>query len=276
MRVLVLVLLASLVSVSACSAPRECWRTAPAAPITLETAGIYRDGGTLYVEFTDSSGCKYQMSHDRKIGPDRPRCLYINATHPDHEGAVLLDSEGDVAQGAADCLDLWLTSNVDAESLERISSAAGMGKLTRDEMKIARVMDMVSTIRSRPCSPEAYDEFLIRVDRLECPSEVAVGDTLRLRFWGTVGPDGCHEFSHFETESSPHRLDVGVYGRHYRRFGCPEVVVMLFGQELKLPAQFPGEMVIAVSRPGEPALLDTVTVTPGPSSPEGGRALESE
>ena len=104
-------------------------------------------------------------------------------------------------------------------------------------------------------------EFVIRVNRLECAPEATVGDTLRLRFWGQVGSDGCHEFSHFSTERDSHRVDITVLGIVRPMAMCPEVMVMLAGRELEIYPLYEGDMTVVVHRPGESALVDTVRVS---------------
>ena len=104
-------------------------------------------------------------------------------------------------------------------------------------------------------------EFLIRVNRLECAPEATVGDTLRLRFWGQVGSDGCHEFSHFSTERDSHRVDITVLGIVRPMSMCPEVMVMLAGRELEIYPLYEGDLTVVVHRPGESALVDTVRVS---------------
>ncbi len=133
------------------SASPACWRQPPTMPVTLEEADIFRDGGTLYVMFVDARGCRYRITHDRRVGAGGPRCLYINATHPTHAGATMLDPAGDVAGQAANALEHWLQSAYGRPTLMRIASATSMAELTREEASGARVFDMVRTIRSAPC-----------------------------------------------------------------------------------------------------------------------------
>jgi len=102
--------------------------------------------------------------------------------------------------------------------------------------------------------------FVIGVNRLECADEATVGDTLRLRFWGLVGSDGCHEFSHFSTERDSHQVDITVMGSVQPLGGCPEVMVMLGGAELDVYPLYEGDLTVVVHQPGETALVETVHV----------------
>ncbi len=104
-------------------------------------------------------------------------------------------------------------------------------------------------------------EFVIGVNRFECASEAVVGDTLHLRFWGLVGSDGCHEFSHFSTKRDSHQVDITVLGVARPLGICPEVIVMLGGRELDIYPLYEGDMVVVVHGPGESALMDTVRVS---------------
>jgi len=102
--------------------------------------------------------------------------------------------------------------------------------------------------------------FQIRVDRLECARGATVGDTLHLRFWGLVGSDGCHEL-HFRTERDSFSVDVAVMGVVQPMTGCPEVIVMLGGQELTVHPLYEGDLTVVVHQPGGSVLVDTVHVT---------------
>lgn len=105
-------------------------------------------------------------------------------------------------------------------------------------------------------------EYTIRVERFDCPDQIAEDDTLRLQFWGTVGADGCHAFSRFDVQRDSNRVEVRVLGVVQPELGCPEVIVPLFGEELEIHPLAQGELVITVPRPGESALVDTVRILP--------------
>ncbi len=53
------------------------------------------------------------------------------------------------------------------------------------------------------CSTEPendYTYFKIMVDSLSHPDTISVNDTLKIKFYGFVGPDGCHKISRFEEQ----------------------------------------------------------------------------
>ena len=103
--------------------------------------------------------------------------------------------------------------------------------------------------------------FQIGIERVECAHEAVVGDTLHLRFWGLIGSDGCHEFAHFRTERDSFSVDVAVMGVVQPMTGCPEVIVMLGGQELSVHPLYEGDLTVVVHQPGGSVLVDTVHVT---------------
>jgi len=125
-----------------------CADETPADPVTVGETGIYRDGGTLFVVFTDAKGCAYQISLDRRMAGGT-QCLYVNAKHPTHEGAKQLDTGGELAAGIADSLERWLRSQYDGPAWESLS--ADGARLSDEEARGVGVWEMVRTIRSQPC-----------------------------------------------------------------------------------------------------------------------------
>ncbi len=41
-------------------------------------------------------------------------------------------------------------------------------------------------------------DFLIKIDSIVYPDTIQLTDTLSVKFYGEVGPDGCYEFNRFE------------------------------------------------------------------------------
>jgi hypothetical protein len=103
-------------------------------------------------------------------------------------------------------------------------------------------------------------EFIVRVDSMSHPSFAATTDTITIRLFGTVGPDGCHSFSHFEDTWQPLRLDLTVWGQVSAAAGCPDVMVYLNGKEYKLVATQQGWLSINIQQPDGSILTDFIIV----------------
>ncbi|MCU0332694.1 MAG: hypothetical protein MUC75_04935 [Ignavibacteriaceae bacterium] len=50
------------------------------------------------------------------------------------------------------------------------------------------------------------------VDSLSRPDTISVNDTLKIKFYGFVGPNGCHKFSYFEEQKILNVLELTVWG----------------------------------------------------------------
>jgi hypothetical protein len=114
------------------------------------------------------------------------------------------------------------------------------------------------------CSTEPendYTYFKIMVDSLCHQDTISVNDTLKIKFYGFVGPDGCHEFSHFEEHKISYNLELTVWGSkpNFQTL-CPEVLVYLNGEEYKTVLNQIGNYLIKINQPDNSFLLDSVYV----------------
>jgi hypothetical protein len=105
-----------------------------------------------------------------------------------------------------------------------------------------------------------FTPFVVKVDSIAHTSFAASNDTIVVRFFGTIGNDGCHSFSHFETARQALQLDVTVWGQRQEASACPAVMVYLEGREYKfVPAQM-GWLKIIVHQPDGSAIKDSIIV----------------
>jgi len=63
-------------------------------------------------------------------------------------------------------------------------------------------------------------EFIISVDSISVPETVLAEDSIPVRVFGWVGPDGCHRFSHFEVKKTPNRARITVRGLESNSGDC--------------------------------------------------------
>ena len=114
------------------------------------------------------------------------------------------------------------------------------------------------------CSTEPendYTYFKIMVDSLSYQDTISVSDTLKIKFYGFVGPDGCHKFSHFEAHKKTNELELTVWGsKPDFQTACPEILVYLDGEEYKTVFNQAGLYHIKINQPDNSILLDSVYV----------------
>ncbi len=106
-----------------------------------------------------------------------------------------------------------------------------------------------------------YTEFVMQIDSIQMPSTIKLGQRLDIKFYGTIGPDGCYRFSRFAAKADNKTISVTVYGRHEEKDLCNEAVSYLNGGLLQINMLDTGRYVVHVSQPKPPDIFDTVYVT---------------
>jgi hypothetical protein len=79
------------------------------------------------------------------------------------------------------------------------------------------------------------EEFVIAVDSIVAPAAIAPDDTLRVRFHGQVGPDGCSRLVSVERRASAAELEVRFHGARRRGSYCTQMPVPLDHTETVRP-----------------------------------------
>ncbi len=57
------------------------------------------------------------------------------------------------------------------------------------------------------------DTFVIRVDSVSAPAAIAPADTITVRFFGSIGPNGCYSLVDAPTTRTPALLEVRFNGK---------------------------------------------------------------
>ncbi len=115
------------------------------------------------------------------------------------------------------------------------------------------------------CDDDSYDipeytEFQVQVDSIEYPSSIFLGQNLTIKFYATLGPDGCYTFSRFDATLTDNLIDVTVYGKHEQRDICTDAISYLYGSALDVSRLDTGMYIIHVNQPYPPDIYDTVYV----------------
>ncbi len=104
--------------------------------------------------------------------------------------------------------------------------------------------------------------FRVKVDSLSVASIAKVGDTIKVRLYGTIGGDGCHSFSHFDEAVSESRIDLAIWGKRVPANICPTVMVYLNGKEYRFVASKTGTVVFTIRQPDGSTLQQTIEIVP--------------
>ena len=102
--------------------------------------------------------------------------------------------------------------------------------------------------------------FQVKVDSIAHVPSIVLGDTADIRFFGTVGPDGCHSFSHFLVIRQPAAVNFVVWGKRSLANACPAVMVYLDGNTYGYVPSQRGILQIAVHQPDGSTLRDSLLV----------------
>lgn len=102
--------------------------------------------------------------------------------------------------------------------------------------------------------------FQVKVDSIAHVPSIVLGDTADIRFFGTIGPDGCHSFSHFLVIRQPASVDFAVWGKRSLANACPAVMVYLDGNTYRYIPSQRGTLQIFVHQPDGSTLKDSLLV----------------
>jgi hypothetical protein len=103
--------------------------------------------------------------------------------------------------------------------------------------------------------------FTIEVDSISVPSELASTDTLVIRPFGRVGPNGCYSFERFEASKTSSSLDLKLIGELVEGddIGCLTAIVEL-DTTYTVPPPLEGPFEIEIKQPDGSVLTRAVEV----------------
>jgi len=102
------------------------------------------------------------------------------------------------------------------------------------------------------------EHFVIEPDSISAPASIGPGDTLRVRFFGSIGPDGCSRMERVYMRLTAAELQMEFFGIRSHGGACTQMPVVLDHAE-SVPPPIGTSFTITVFRRG-PALQRTVTV----------------
>lgn len=104
---------------------------------------------------------------------------------------------------------------------------------------------------------------IAEVDSLDVPDTIASTDTLRVRFHGTVGPNGCYSFDRFDVEQSQQKLTVTPVVQHVtaKNVACTMAIVPLDHTFTAAPPFDVGQLTLVVPQPNGEEIWTVLEVT---------------
>lgn len=127
------------------------------------------------------------------------------------------------------------------------------------------VMLLVAVFSFWGCNPDNtdypnYTEFVMQIDSIQYSSSVLLGRNLNIKFYGTIGPNGCYTFSRFDPSLQGRNINITVYGKHSDATTCDTATSYLEAATLTVAQLDTGRYIIHVSQPVPPDIYDTVYV----------------
>jgi len=95
-------------------------------------------------------------------------------------------------------------------------------------------------------------EFVIKVDSIQLPDSVAINQQFDVKFFGTIGSNGCYSFADFIASEDSTSLSLMLKGHHEvsENQVCSQVMVMLNGKVYSHKFPVAGQYRIRIINPG--------------------------
>ena len=98
------------------------------------------------------------------------------------------------------------------------------------------------------------NEFLIQIDSIVHPDTIQLTDTLSVKFYGEVGPNGCYSFNRFErmdlaSGDPASAIKIKTWGKYEDNGNCTQQIVYLDGAEIGINGFIKGTFSILVIQP---------------------------
>jgi len=106
-----------------------------------------------------------------------------------------------------------------------------------------------------------YESFLIQVDSIQIPDNITINESFDIRFYGTIGTNGCYQFSKFETEKEGNNITMKAWGKFDKNSNiCPTVMVYLDNEKLNYRIKEKGTYTIKINQPDNNFLVKQISV----------------
>lgn len=102
--------------------------------------------------------------------------------------------------------------------------------------------------------------YIINIDSIVTPDTISFDQSLQIKFYGVIGPNGCYEFYRFEPNYDSNKLTIIPWGLNTNQEICTENLPMLYGTELLFNGLNYGESEIIVMKPDSTKIRQLVFV----------------
>lgn len=106
---------------------------------------------------------------------------------------------------------------------------------------------------------EDVEYFHAAVDALNIPDSLSVLDSLKIGFFGTLGPDLCYSVSHYEVNPINEGISIKIIGKHILNTGCLQAIAG-YCETYNVLVEKQGYFKIKLINPENTFLLDSVRI----------------
>ena len=118
-----------------------------------------------------------------------------------------------------------------------------------------------SLINSCHNGPYEVNTFLIKVDSINVPSVVTSKTPFDIKFFGTIGTNGCYHFLDFYHTENNNEITIEAWGYYdYQAKVCPDVMVYLNDRVKSVTISNPGKYIIRIKEPRLNDIQKQITV----------------
>lgn len=96
----------------------------------------------------------------------------------------------------------------------------------------------------------SYEYFHIKVDSIQLAEDPIAGTPFEIRFYGTIGTNGCYQFEEFREKQTNSDIIIEAIGRYNKSAEiCTSVMVFLDEKILNLTIEESGQYTIKIKQP---------------------------
>lgn len=121
-------------------------------------------------------------------------------------------------------------------------------------LTIFSIILFISTSCKKDDPKPTQENYVIKIDSISHPDTIAVGDTLRILFYGLVGENSCYQFAQWDNEFDVDLIQLTTMGVHYLNRTCADGKTYLDGAEYSLRGIPKGPYNIKIVQPDNSTL----------------------
>lgn len=120
---------------------------------------------------------------------------------------------------------------------------------------------LISTSCKKDNGPTT-ENFVIQIDSVIHPDTISVGEILKIKFYGTIGPNSCYNFSSWSNYFETDLIQITTIGVHFLDQDCVGSSVTLNGAEYQLTGVPAGDYTIKIVQPNDSTMNSPLHVKP--------------